>query len=120
MSTLERYALVALGGAVGAAARYFASARFGSTAATTFWVNMSGSLLIGLLIGSAAGADARLRLLVGSGLLGGYTTFSTLQLEALLAVRQGDWWHGAANLVGSIASGFVAVAFGYGFGRMLR
>lgn len=116
----ERYLLVAIGGALGAAARYAAAMHFGATAAVTFWVNITGSFLIGVLAASAAGGDVRQRLLLGSGFLGGYTTFSTLELEALLAWRQDGWRSPALLLAGSVVAGFAAVASGYALGSRLR
>lgn len=92
----------------------------GSTATVTFWVNITGSFLIGLLVSSAAGGDPRYRLLLGSGFLGGYTTFSTLELEALLAWREHGWRAPAGLLAGSVAAGFAAVAAGYALGARLR
>jgi CrcB protein len=87
---------------------------------TTWAVNISGSFLIGVLTASALGADPRLRLLLGSGFLGGYTTFSTWQLEGLLSARQGDTGSAALNLILSVVAGIVAVALGYAAGSRLR
>ena len=94
--------------------------QFGATATVTFWVNVSGSFLLGVLAGAAVGADARTRLLLGSGFLGGYTTFSTLELEALLAWRAEGWRAPALLLAGSAGAGFAAVAGGYFVGSRLR
>lgn len=118
MDSLERFGLVALGGAAGSMLRYWAAVQFGARAWTTFGVNMSGAFLIGLL--AAAGVDQRGRLLLASGFLGGYTTFSTWQLEALLSARVGEWGPMGANLLGSVAAGFVAVTAGYWCGMRLR
>ena len=120
MTPLERYGLVAIGGAIGSLLRYGAAAHFGATAWTTFLVNVTGAFLIGLLAASAPGSDPRTRLLLGSGLLGGFTTFSTWQLEALLAARAGDARMAALNLGGSVVAGFVAVVIGYSTGLRLR
>ncbi|MEJ7605586.1 MAG: CrcB family protein [Bryobacteraceae bacterium] len=62
---------------------------------------------------SHLGGDLRYRLLLGVGLLGGYTTFSALELEALLSARAGDWIAVAAILAGSMIAGFGAVWLGY-------
>jgi fluoride exporter len=120
MESPERYLMVAAGGALGAVARYLASMQFGASPLTTFVVNISGAFLIGLLVGSPAGGDLRSRLLIGTGFLGGYTTFSTLELEALMAWRETGWWSAAANLAGSMVAGFAAVVAGFVLGGRLR
>ena len=118
MTPLERYGFVAVGGAAGAMLRYGAAVAFGARASTTFWVNITGSFLIGVLAASAA--DPRWRLLLGAGFLGGYTTFSTWQLEALLSARSDDWRGALVNLFGSVVAGFIAVVAGYAAGTRLR
>lgn len=118
MTPLERCGLVAIGGAAGALLRYGAALQFGPKAVTTFWVNVTGSFLIGML--AACVPDPRLRLLLGTGLLGGYTTFSTWQLEAFLSARVGDWKSATLNLVGSVMAGLFAVLVGYLAGEKLR
>jgi fluoride exporter len=80
-------------------------------------VNLSGSLLLGLLAGLTPSAD--LRLLVGTALLGGYTTFSTWMADS---VRLGDSGHArtaALNVVGSLVLGFAGVALGHALGTAL-
>ena len=89
--TGEGIALVGLGGALGAMARYlvhvWVSERLtGSFPWATFLINVTGSLAIGFLLTLAverSGLDPRWRLLVVTGFLGGYTTFSTFSAEAL-------------------------------------
>lgn len=120
MSGTTRYLLVAVGGALGSMLRYWAAMYAGATWTTTFLVNITGAFFIGLLAGSPIGADARARLLLASGFLGGFTTFSTWQLEALLSARQGNTLAVAANLAGSLAIGFLAVLLGYYLGGRVR
>lgn len=86
--------LVVLGGTAGTAARATIEGAFPHTEDSfpwaTFFVNVTGALLLGLLIEAVAlhrGRPAtarRLRLALGTGLLGGYTTYSTFILESLL------------------------------------
>jgi CrcB protein len=116
----ERYLIVGLGGALGAMVRYFAGAWFGFTPLTTFGVNITGSFLIGLLTSSAVGTDYRWRLLLGTGFLGGYTTFSTLSLEAMLSWRTGGWWPAALNLLASAVTGVAAAVAGFMLGGRFR
>jgi CrcB protein len=96
---MRQLLIVALGGGVGSAARFLVgqwAARTGSLAGIplgTLLVNVSGSLLIGLLAGYAdgrSGLSADLRLLLMVGVLGGFTTFSALSLETLLLIRGGQ------------------------------
>jgi fluoride exporter len=119
METVTRLGLVALGGAAGSMLRYWASVQFGAQAWTTFGVNISGAFLIGVFASSGMAGDLRARLLLASGFLGGYTTFSTWQLEALLSARHGDWAALLGNLAGSVVAGFIAVAAGYWCGSRL-
>ncbi|CAN7320742.1 fluoride efflux transporter CrcB [Phenylobacterium sp. LjRoot164] len=94
---MEKVLLVAAGGAAGAAARYalgVQALRLWGTAWPfgTFIANVSGGLLMGVLAGYLAhrgGADQeRLRVLLGVGVLGGFTTFSAFSLETALMVQR--------------------------------
>jgi len=120
LTALERFLLVAAGGAAGSMVRYWAATQFGARAWTTFWVNITGSLLIGLVASATNVTDLRLRLLLATGFLGGYTTFSAWQLEALVSAKASDWLATAAILLGSVVSGFAAVALGFFIGSRLR
>jgi CrcB protein len=94
---MDKLFFVAVGGGVGAVARYLLGVvslhRFGTGwPAGTLMANVSGGLLMGLLVGWLAqrgGADQeRLRLLLGVGLLGGFTTFSAFSLETALMIER--------------------------------
>jgi fluoride exporter len=90
-------ALIALAGGLGAVGRFLLDTAIRSRVSTAFpagtvLINMTGSLLLGLVVGLAdAGAvpDA-LRVVVGTGFLGGYTTFSaaSVETEALVVARR--------------------------------
>lgn len=115
---------VALGGALGSTGRYAvgrAIARFadGGFPIGTLVVNVSGSLLIGVLAGLAAAdgrpalsPDSRAFLLIG--VLGGFTTFSSFSLETLDLARTGEWAGAALNVLGSIVLCLLAVSIGFG------
>lgn len=113
----EKLVLVAAGGAAGSVARYLAAVWWGAGPLTTFVVNITGSFLIGLLVASTPSTDVRLRLLLATGFLGGYTTFSAWQLEALFSAQAREWTSTLAILFGSLAAGFAAVAAGYWLGN---
>ncbi len=73
--------VVALGGAVGALGRYGLAELAGSTVGTLV-VNLLGCLLLGALVGARPG-DPLLRLGLGTGVLGGFTTMSTFSVDTL-------------------------------------
>lgn len=119
--------LVAIGGSLGSVARYvldgfvyqFAPATFPYG---TFVVNVTGCLLFGLLMGAAedrlaVGTAARTFLLIG--LLGGFTTFSSLSFETLQLLRGGEWLRGTGNMVGQMVAGLVAMWAGMTVMRMV-
>ncbi len=119
--------LVALGGAFGSVARYKMSGwvlqhtldwRF---PAGTFAVNVLGCLVAGVLAGLAEKHDlltAEMRLLLFTGVLGGFTTFSAFGLETMYLLKRGDWPVAAANVVGSVLAGLAARALGFGVAGM--
>jgi CrcB protein len=119
--------IVAIGGAVGAAARYVVGGWVATRAGDGFpWgtmvVNISGAFLIGLVLAlsldrAMIGADARLFLTTG--ILGGYTTFSTLSFETVALMEKGSWTLATANMLGSAAAGVIAVVAGLALGRAL-
>ena len=106
---------VALLGGVGALGRFMldgaVSDRLGSQLPFgTFVVNVTGSFLLGLLVGATLTGDALL--LAGVALLGSYTTFSTWMLETHRLGEQGQRHALAANVAVSLAVGLAAAALG--------
>jgi CrcB protein len=85
--------------------------------AGTLAVNLSGAFLLGLLAGASVSGDARL--LLGVGLLGAYTTFSTWMLETQRIEAAGKRRIAVANVALSIALGLAAVALGHALGTQL-
>lgn len=119
------YLWVALGGAAGAAARYgvaqWAGARWGWTFPWgTFVVNGTGSLAIGLLMALliGRGADPAYRLLLVTGFIGGYTTFSAFSLEALSLLETRRYGEAALYVGGSVLLGLIACFAGLAVGRL--
>jgi CrcB protein len=76
----------------------------------TFAVNLAGCLVLGLLTGAVAAgaADPHLQLLLGTGLCGALTTYSTFSYETLRLTETGAGLYAAANVVGSVAAGLGA------------
>jgi len=88
----------------------------------TLVVNVLGAFLLGLLM--ALSAERALlgpswRTLLGIGVLGGFTTFSTLAYESVRLMEQGLPTAGLLNVVGSALLGLIAVFAGLGLGRAL-
>jgi CrcB protein len=119
--------LIALGGAAGATTRYLIETWISERADGAFpWgtlvVNVSGSLVLGLLFALAIERDvlpASIRGPVLIGFIGAYTTFSTLMLESWRLIEGGAVGLGLANLIGSSVIGMVAVIGGLVIGRAL-
>ena len=115
-----KYLLVLAGGAAGSLLRYVAStaimSRYGrSFPLGTLIINVTGSFLIGLLMTlftERYQPHTNLRLLLVVGFLGGYTTFSSFEWETYSAVRDGGFWIGLANVMGSVGFGYLAVWVG--------
>ena len=104
--------LVALGGAIGASLRYGAGFAFGTGAQATLFVNVFGSLLMGLLTGWLTSrdpvGDGAIYLFLGVGILGAFTTYSAFSKETVHFFMNGDVLRGAlyamANMTGAIAA----------------
>jgi fluoride exporter len=111
--------LVAGGGALGSVLRYCISVLAIETLGTAFpWgtlaVNVLGSAAIGVLGGLGIGGE--LRLLLVTGLLGGFTTFSAFSLETGLLWQRG-WWLAAAYVAASLTLGLAAFALCFWLAR---
>ena len=115
---------VALGGAAGSVLRYGAGRLavnyFGpTTVVATFAVNVSGSFALGLFYGLTAErttlpgeTQALIRGLIGIGLIGGYTTFSTFSFETIGLLESGELTRAAASVLGNLLLGLAAAYLG--------
>jgi CrcB protein len=118
---------IAVAGALGALARYGVGGliltRTGRTFPwETFVVNMSGSFVLGFLFTVMAEqltTAAWLRAAVTIGFVGAYTTFSTLEYETYRLLENGALGLAAANVLGSVVAGLLAVYLGIVAGRAL-
>jgi CrcB protein len=116
--------LVATGGALGAAARYLldraiAVRQTGPFPLGTLVINVSGSILLGLLLGLAATQRVPDDIVtwLGTGFLGAYTTFSTFTFETLRLLEDGAWRYAAYNLLLSGPLSFAGAAAGFALTR---
>lgn len=76
----------------------------------TFVVNVLGSILLGFLV--AATDKPELRLLLGTGFLGAFTTFSTFSVESMQLVESGEYGVAAASVLGNLVLGLSGAALG--------
>jgi len=124
---VREIALVALGGALGAATRWvlggWLAERFGPTFPWhTMIINVTGALLLGVLMGASLERgfiSPDWRVFLGTGVLGGYTTFSTLAYESVALFEQGAYGPALFNMFGSGVLGLVAAVAGLAIGRIL-
>lgn len=123
---MHQLALIALGGSIGAVARYGISLWISSSVTQTFplgtfAVNMLGSILIGILfeLSDSAIITPEWRGFLMVGLLGAFTTFSTFSLETVQLVRDNELALAALNALGSVAIGLVCVYGGLYAGKVL-
>ena len=120
MQTFTTYLWIALGGALGSVGRHWVStlavARWGNAFPWgTLLINVSGSLLIGVIAGCnsgwLAGDNTRKFLMVG--ICGGFTTFSAFSLQTMELIQKGDITRTLMNILASVALCLLAVWLGY-------
>jgi fluoride exporter len=119
--------LVALGGALGSATRYLVSGWISQRMGVSFpygtlIVNLSASFAIGFLFAFAdkrAGLSSYWRLFIAVGFIGGYSTFSTYEYEAIRMLQDGEVLFGTVYLVGSMAGGAIAAFTGIAAGSIV-
>ncbi|HYM61043.1 MAG TPA: fluoride efflux transporter CrcB [Thermoanaerobaculia bacterium] len=117
---MSRFLVVALGGALGAVSRYGVALMVGmfwkrDFPLATLLINVSGSFVLGFFATFAAertSLDPLWRLLVATGFVGAYTTFSTFEYETQRLTESGAVWWGALNVITSVAAGYAAVQLG--------
>ena len=113
--------LIGLGGCLGAITRYLVTIYFSTFKLFplgTLVVNSTGSFLMGML--SANGwLSVSVSLLVGTGFLGSYTTFSTLNFELFMLKEHKRYFLFIFYLVSSYCLGLLSAAIGYWIGKVL-
>ena len=127
---MQSIVAVGLGGCLGAITRYWVTTRVGEQLANWFsletyyataFVNVTGSLLLGLLFVTARhfNLSTELVLLLGTGFLGAYTTFSTFANESLTLFQAGNLMAGVSYIVGTNLLCLVGAAIGVWLGNQL-
>jgi len=114
--------LMALAGGLGAGTRWSLDTWLRTRVSSwlpwsTHLINVSGSLLLGLVVG--LGADDTWHTVLGTGFLGGYTTFGTASVESVHLALDGRGRAATVNAVGMLALSVAAASLGYALGRAL-
>jgi CrcB protein len=118
------YLAISIGAILGANVRYILGGWVGDHASSTFpWgtfvINVTGSLVIGIVLGLAADRTVPWwwRSGIAVGFLGSYTTFSTFSYETINLIRDGSYLAAVANAGGSLVLSLVAVGIGLAIAR---
>lgn len=116
--------LAALAGGVGAGLRYLVDRLLTPASGQRFpvgilVVNVSGSFALGIITGLGTAIAPELSMVLGLGLLGGYTTFSTVSVETVLLAQRRRWRDAAANLFGTLALAALVAGAGLLLGAWL-
>jgi CrcB protein len=114
---LQKYLLIAIGGALGSVARFWVGSTIAGRAGIKFpygtlVVNLTACLIIGFTLtymGKRADLDPAWRFLVPIGFIGAYSTFSTFEWETLSTLRSGAFMLAALYAGGSLVLGLIAV-----------
>lgn len=117
---MTKLLLVMAGGAAGAGLRYWISLLAAHRLPAAFpwgtWiVNLSGGFFAGLVLGIIllrGGEGETLRLLVLTGLLGGFTTFSAFSAETGFLILNGDWWTALFYVLSSVVGALLLCFLG--------
>jgi len=124
---MREFLLISAGAAFGANARYWLTnyfmQRFGPAFPYgTLFINITGSFLLGFLLVLLANrfvVDPGYRLLLGTGFMGAYTTFSTFSYDTIVLLERGDVLPAVTNAVTSVAAALLAAYLGIVLGRVI-
>jgi len=124
---MSRFLWICLGGAVGTGARYILGGWAITLLGTAFpfgtlLINILGSFAISLVMHLALSAKLiapTLRLTLATGLLGGFTTYSTFNYETLAYLREGNWAVGITNVAATVLLCLAAGVAGLALARTL-
>ncbi|HEX4074473.1 MAG TPA: fluoride efflux transporter CrcB [Candidatus Acidoferrales bacterium] len=124
---MTKYLMVGIGGFLGAVLRFWVGGYFGNRFGTrfpygTFFINITGSFLIGFvatLLAERTHWNPSWRYLIPIGFIGAYTTFSTFEYETLRSFQDGEMLMAGLNVSLSVVVGFVSVWLGVVAGRSI-
>ena len=123
---MGRFLLVCLGGAFGSGARYLVSTWVANALGSEFpkgtlAVNVTGSFLLSLVMVAALSgvASPNARLFLGTGVLGGYTTYSSFNYETIALLERGAPGLALANVLVTVCACLVAGLLGLAVGRVI-
>jgi len=123
---IKEIIVIGSGGFLGAISRYLASGwvqnRFNHPFPFgTMMVNVTGSFIIGLLMGIIQNSTVSplWRLFIGIGFLGAYTTFSTFSYETMMLLRTGSYMEAGLNIILSVVLCLLLVFIGYMAGNAI-
>jgi len=113
---LQKYFFIAVGGSLGAIARYWVGSAVAARLGTkfpygTFVINISACIIIGFsltYLGKRVELSPAWRYLIPTGFIGAYSTFSTYEWETLSSLRTGEFSLAAVYAIGSLVLGLVA------------
>ena len=114
---MDKILCIMFGGGIGAVLRYLVSNtlnnKFKLEHWATFWVNITGCLLLGFVFELLLRADIHLNLFIIAGLIGSYTTFSTFEYENINLIAHEKYYEFIKYSTLSCVLGFAAIATGY-------
>jgi CrcB protein len=124
---MTKYLMVAIGGALGSALRFWVGEYVGQRTGGrfpygTFVINCTGSFLIGLVVTLLVETHPwgpTWRYLIAIGFIGGYTTFSTFELETFRRFQEGEALVASLNVILSVVVGFISVWLGVITGKAI-
>jgi len=124
---MREFLLIGAGAVLGANARYWVTnyfaQRFGADFPFgTLFINITGSFLLGLVLVLVANrfvVDPGYRLLLGTGFLGAYTTFSTFSYDTIVLLERGDLLPAATNVTVSVGISLLAAYLGIVVARVI-
>jgi CrcB protein len=122
-----RFLLICLGGAVGTGARYLIAVEAPRVLGTAFpyatlTVNLIGSFLLGVIMHVGLTSNLMspdLRLILATGVMGGFTTYSTFNYETMEYLREGAFWLAGLNVAATLLLCLLAGALGLAIARRL-
>jgi CrcB protein len=124
---MTKYLMVGIGGALGSVLRFWVGGYVGDRLGVrfpygTFLINCTGSFLVGFVVTLLAERthwSPNWRYLIPIGFIGGYTTFSTFELETFRSFQDGEILIAGLNVALSVVIGFVSVWLGVIAGRTI-